>query len=138
MTTRKAIAKKGAIAATSSIAPEVVLPLEMLAGAISGRREKTEASAQLQGDVVLVPPPDRTLFLELRKQRVNVVVRKGVRIVVVEPAKGLTAAETIAVGTLLAAGYGAYEVAKWLGVEFRQIEKATNPFDWLNPSTWKL
>ena len=130
--------KKIAVTAIEAAAPELAIPAEALSAILSRREAPPPPSAQLQGDVVLVPPPAKPLLLELQKARVSVRIKKGVRIVEVHPAKGLTAEETILASALIAAGYGAYVVAKWLGVEVQHVEKAFTPPSWTNPFNWKL
>lgn len=115
--------------AAMAVAPEVAIPVEAALGLVAAARSKPRhQETEVRGDVVLVPPPDKPLLLVLKKERIRVVTRKGIRIVTVTPAKGLTAGETIVVGTVGIAAYGIYEAAKAVNKDLA----AWNPSNWFS------
>jgi hypothetical protein len=125
-------------AAATAAVPELAVPIEVVEKLIARRSERTSEGRSQglgQGDIVVIPPPEKPLLIELRKQKVRVRVQKGIRIVTVEPAKGLTATETAAIVVVTAAGYGIYLAAR--DVE-RWEKKTSSSLNWLNPTTWKL
>lgn len=102
-----------ALTAATAVAPEIAIPVRealAIAGRLSSKSPRRETEAQ--GDVLLVPPPEKPLLIVLRKQRVHVRRKAGVRIVTVDPERGLTTTETVVVGTVALVAYGAYLAGK--------------------------
>lgn len=119
MTTKAELAT-GALAVG---APEIAIPLQLL----QGLRQKKAPSemATHPGEVVVVPAPEHPPFIILKKQRVRVLTRKGIRIVVVEPAKGLSIPEVLGIVVVGGIAYAAYSLGKSGGAigNWNQLQK---------------
>jgi hypothetical protein len=102
--------KAAALAAAELAVPEAVIPLAMVKRALEARAAPPMQSSE---GVVLVPPPPHFLFTT-RKQRVRVIERKGVKLVIVEPAHGVSATELFALMASAGIAVGAWEVYEWL------------------------
>jgi len=95
--TKKALAQAVATAA----APELAVPLELVRRVLSEVRPSPAQSTE--GAVVLVPPADRLVW-ETAKQKIHVIERNGVKLVMVDRAKGLTAKELVGLMVLSLGG----------------------------------
>ena len=105
-----------------TVAPELVVPLE-LAKALSAMRTRRKLTPE---STVVIPPREVEPFLRFGKDRIRVRQRKGLRMVTVERAKGMTAGEvllTIVVAGLAAGAYVAYRDVEgfegWLTSTFK-------------------
>jgi hypothetical protein len=98
--------------AATIAAPELAIPLQLASQLLAQRGRPPAATSEMHGDVLLVPPPEHPVFLRLSKQKIHVRTRKGIRIVTVEPERGLTAGEVVVVSLVLGA---AYELSKISG-----------------------
>lgn len=72
------------------------------------RRRKHSESEQL----AVIQPPEREPLIKLGRDRIRVVTRKGVRIVDVKRAPGVTGAELLGLILIGGATYEAYQLAK--------------------------
>jgi hypothetical protein len=133
-------AKTAAKLAAEVAVPELAVPLELVLSAMSrGRPEPGPASPS---GAVLVPPSERTHLLTYGKDKVRVVERKGVKLVLVERAPHVSALEVVAAAAI--AGV-AYEYTKHggsvlpgvghnaLGIPFRSVFPGggANPLNYL-------
>jgi hypothetical protein len=106
-------------AAAAVVAPEAVVPLELLERVLRAVRPVSEQKTEGPEGAVLVPPP-REFLITTREQRVRVTVRKGVKLVIVEPAAGVNAKDLALLAAVGGTGFSlylAYELAKHFGAD---------------------
>lgn len=148
MGARSAATKAGKLAELA--VPEVGVPIE-LAKALKTALQRPQTSPPAgpavstviegpsAGPVVIQLPADPLIVL--KKSSVRVIMRKGERIIIAKPARGVNAKEAIATLVIAALGYGAYRFGKVAEADLTAATQgphstASFPAS-LNPLTWR-
>jgi hypothetical protein len=130
--------KRGALEAA---VPELGLPIELATQLFDRTRASEKQKIEVSDRVVVIPPQQHVPLLETRRARVRVIERKGVTIVIPEPAKGLTAKELIAAIAIAGIGVAGYVAAEDIERWEKSRPKAGSANWWLsggplNPDNW--
>jgi hypothetical protein len=128
-------------AAVEAAIPEIGITSELAQRLLSRTRTSEKQKIEVSNRVVVIPPQEHVPLLETRRARVRVIERKGVTIVIPEPAKGLTAKELIAAIAIAGIGVAGYVAAEDIERWEKSRPKAGSANWWLsggplNPENW--